>query len=303
MKILLTGSTGFIGSAFLERALAAGHSFALLIPPGEELLRPMGTSDRLRLFPGTLAEAPWLEIAKFGPEVCVHAAWITTPGVYLESPENDRFLEWSRAFFEQFYRHGGAWALGLGTCIEYASTSGPRSEAHTPIEPASRYARSKNSLRVALEEIAARHGRPAAWARIFYPYGPGEHPSRLGSQIVLQLLRNQSVTLRTPDAAKDYIYISDLARAILTVVERRFAGAINLGTGQGVTVRQFAEQIAACLGKTGLIHCLSGHRDPAGDVIAAAARIRGLGWEPQVGLGEGIAQLVAHVQRSRSITL
>lgn len=303
MKILLTGSTGFIGSAFLDHALAAGHSFALLIPPGEKLPRSMSPSDRLQMFPGTLAEAPWADIAKFGPEACVHAAWITTPGVYLESPDNDRFLEWSGAFLDQFYRHGGAWALGLGTCIEYAPTNGPRSEAHTPIEPASRYARSKNSLRIALEEIAARHGRTAAWARIFYPYGPGEHPSRLGSQIILELLRDQPVTLRTPDTAKDYIYIADLARAILTVVERRFAGAINLGTGQGVTVRQFAEQIAARLAKPSLIHCLSGHRDPAGDVIADATRIRGLGWQPQVDLGQGIAQLIAHVQRSPSITL
>ena len=40
------------------------------------------------------------EIASFRPEACLHAAWVTEPGVYLESSENRDWLAWSRDFFE-----------------------------------------------------------------------------------------------------------------------------------------------------------------------------------------------------------
>ncbi len=44
---------------------------------------------------GTLAELPLAKIVQFAADVCVHTAWISTPGVYLESFENYRFLDWS----------------------------------------------------------------------------------------------------------------------------------------------------------------------------------------------------------------
>src|SRR5436309_3244628 len=87
MKILLTGPTGFIGSAFTRLALSRGHSVAGLIIPAEQVPAHLPPHPLLTWVRGTLDEAPWNDIKQFAADVCLHTAWVTAPGVYLESPD------------------------------------------------------------------------------------------------------------------------------------------------------------------------------------------------------------------------
>lgn len=292
MNILLTGATGFIGSAFTRLALSRGHRVAGLILPTETPPAALADARGLTWLRGTLNAPPWPELAAFAPEVCAHAAWITTPGVYLESPENERFLAASVAFMRRVRELGTTHLVGLGTCIEYQITDQPLSETRTPVAPTTRYARCKNELRLALEADAKAHGVTAGWARVFYPYGPGEHPSRLCSALLQKLARGEALPLKTPDSTKDYIFITDLAAALLTVVEKRAEGPINLGTGVGVSVRQIAETLAEMLGQPGLVSISDPPQvDPLPFVVADATRLRSLGWRPQIELREGLERL------------
>jgi dTDP-6-deoxy-L-talose 4-dehydrogenase (NAD+) len=92
MRILVTGGTGFLGSAFVRLAQRAGHELAVLSRTGA------GVPDGARWLPGSVAEPSWPQIEDFAPDACVHAAWIATPGVYLESPENEAWVKWSFDF-------------------------------------------------------------------------------------------------------------------------------------------------------------------------------------------------------------
>ncbi|MBI2928364.1 MAG: NAD(P)-dependent oxidoreductase [Verrucomicrobia bacterium] len=299
MKILLTGPTGFIGSAFLRLALERGHEVAALVRPEHAVPAGPKSAKNCSWFRGTLADAPWRDIAAFGPEVCVHTAWISTPGVYLDSPENERFVEWSREFGKRAVEAGVRHVIVLGTCIEYQITRAPLAEDRTPVLPTTTYARCKHELHSRLQEALATEQASLCWARVFYPYGPGEHPSRLCSSLVQSIRRGQPVTLKTPDSTKDYIYIDDLARALLLLVERSFAGAINLGTGEGVTVRQIAERIEQLLGRRGLVeYPAQPAPDPFGYMVADATKLRALGWRPEVNLESGLARLVQALQNS-----
>ncbi len=293
MKILLTGATGFIGSAFVRLALSRGHQVGGLVIPTEAVPAGLDRAAGMTWFRGTLGEAPWREIAAFGAEVCVHTAWITTPGVYLESMENERFRDTSLEFLRRVAGSGTSHILGVGTCIEYQITDQPLREDTTPVAPTTTYARCKNELRIALEAEAKPLGFSLCWGRVFYPYGPGEHPSRLCSSIIHQLRRGEKIVLKTPNSTKDYIYIDDLAAALLTAVERKLAGAVNLGTGEGASVRKLARGLADLLGKPGLIEeAIPPLPDPFPYVVADATKIRTTGWEPWVTLPEGLRRLL-----------
>lgn len=293
MKILLTGSTGFIGSNFTRHALAHGHEVAGLALATETLPPDLPSSDKMHWLRGSLDDAPWKEIEAFGAEVCIHAAWITTPGVYLESPENFRFLESSKKFLTRVRELGTNHIVGIGTCVEYKISGEPLSEEKTPVAPTTVYARCKNELRLAMEAQAQTHGLRSCWARVFYPYGPGEHPSRLCSSIIQKLSRDETIVLKTPDSTKDYIYIDDLAAALLAVVEKKFAGTINLGTGIGVSVREIAQTLAGMMGKTGLVsEANPPESDPFGYVVANNSRLRGLGWQPANSMAQGLQKLL-----------
>lgn len=293
MKILLTGPTGFIGSNFMRHALARGHQIAGLAQPDKKLPPNLPGGENLTWLHGTLDDAPWQEIEKFGADVCIHMAWITTPGVYLESPENFHLLESSLKFLKRLRELGTKHIIGLGTCVEYQISNQLLSEDKTPIAPTTPYARCKNDLRLAMEAEARAHDLRFSWVRVFYPYGPGEHPSRLCSSIIQKLSRDEKIVLKTPASTKDYIYIDDLATALMTVMEKKFAGTINLGTGVGEAVREIAETLASMMGKPGLIsEAQPPETDPFGYVVADTARLRGLGWQPAYTMAAGLRKLL-----------
>lgn len=276
-------------------ALVRGHQVFGLVRPN----RPHNfkSEGRLKLAEGTLENAPWDEIRRFRPDVCVHAAWISTPGIYLEAPENLELVHQSKAFLDRALEAGVAFSLVLGTCIEYGASGEKLNERSSPVAPVSLYARSKNQLREFLEAELMPKGLNLSWGRVFYPYGVGEHPQRLCSSVIAKLSTGKEVLLKTPGSIKDYIYITDLAAAILTVIEKRTAGVINLGTGQGTSILEMTQAIASMLGRRELVRVAA---EPAVDaypfVVADASRLKSLGWEPKIGLEQGIAALIEHLE-------
>lgn len=294
MRILVTGGTGFLGSALVRTAQAAGHQVAVLSRTGSAVLQ--GVVPLV----GSVAAPPWQAIEAFAPEACVHAAWIATPGAYLESPENHDWVRWSFDFLTRLPDLGVRHLTVLGTCIEYAITGHKLREDSTPLAPASTYARSKCELHERLRDqeiphsaLRTPHSTALAWARIFYPYGEGEHPARLASSLIARLRQGEPVTLRTPRSVKDYIHAADVATALLAAVEQRFAGALNVGTGEGVAVEVIARELARLLGRPRLIQFPENlPADPLDYVVADATRLRQLGWRPQVTLEAGLRRLV-----------
>jgi nucleoside-diphosphate-sugar epimerase len=295
MRILVTGATGFIGRSIVRLARARGHRLAGLVRP--ETMQRFGLHDEtgLHWVAGTLAEPPWEAIERFAPEHCLHAAWDATPGVYLDSPLNTDYLEWSMEFFGRLKALGASQAMSLGTCIEYRIDGQPARENGTPIEPVSPYARAKDALRRNVETTLVGPDFSFCWGRVFYPYGPGEHPARLCTALARRLLANEKLVLKTPDSTKDYIYIDDLAAAILAVMERGLTGAINLGTGEGVTVREIARTLGRLLSREELVGESS---EPAADdplyyVVADAGRLRKeAAWRPACPLSSGLQAIV-----------
>ena len=291
MNLLVTGASGFIGAAVVRLARTRGHRVAALVR--QPLSFP--DDDTLLSLPGTLAEPPWERIERFAPDSCLHAAWVAEPGVYLESPLNEDYRRWSVEFFRRLAVLGTPHALGLGTCIEYRITGEPLVENSTPLEPVSLYARCKDALRRTVEAEIAGDRFAFAWGRVFYPYGPGEHPARLCSALARKLRAGGTLTLNTPGSTKDYIFIDDLAAAVLAVIEHRLSGPVNLGTGDGATVREIARTIGRLLGRAHLVgESATPTPDPLHHVVADATRLRREArWQPTHTLEEGLRATVA----------
>jgi nucleoside-diphosphate-sugar epimerase len=295
MRVLVTGATGFIGSAFIRQALARGHDIHALVRPGRPVAA-LGEHPTLSVSVGTLAAPPWDDLVRFAPETCVHAAWITTADVYLESPNNDRYRDESVAFATGLFKRGVGHAVVVGTCAEYRPSPRPLDEARSPLEPRSSYARAKHELRLALGNRAGTAGARVAWARVFQPYGGGEPPARLCSTVIRRLAAGQRVTLATPGAVRDWIHVDDVATALLCLVESRAGTIVNVGSGIGRTVESIALVIGTLLGRPELIATSPAAPDPLGSLVADPARLRGLGWTPHIDLEAGLASLIEQLR-------
>ena len=292
MNIFVTGATGFIGAAFCRLAQQHGHRVAGLIRPGKPPPRESG--ETMIWLEGRLDQIPQAALEQFQPEVCVHAAWISKPGEYLESPLNDQHLYWSEALVQRLFGLGLKHFVGVGTCLEYAPGQSALREDVSPTAATTAYARCKNAFRQSLFASATRAGVSACWGRVFYPYGPGEHPARLCTSLVHKFRLGEKLILKTPRSTKDYIYVADLAAAMVTTVACGVKGVINWGTGHGTSVRQIADTVAGMMDCPELVEEISpAPPDPLGYVVADAARLRSLGWQPQVDLPTGIKRLLA----------
>jgi len=296
MRIFLTGATGFIGQVLARQALARGDQVAGLCRAGGPFRGqaevPLGWTE-LR---GDLEQVPWAKVAEFAPDVCVHAAWITTPGVYMGAAENAFYQQWGLELAQGLLRCGIRHLLVIGSCAEYQMAGRPLTEDQAALSQDSPYARAKNGLHQTLRQTPEFAELRLGWGRLFYPYGPGELPLRLCSQMVRTVLRGEPVELRCPNSVKDYIFIDDVARALLTLADGAFVGTINLGTGQPVRIRELAATIAAALGRPELVKCdAKPALDPLDYAVADPRKLQALGWQPRVSLPEGITRLIRHL--------
>lgn len=294
MKILLTGASGFIGHAFAKLALTRGHGVAALMRPDFVARPDLSKTGSMVYLRGTLAEPPWDEIAAFAPDICVHAAWVTAPKVAYDSPLHFDCLEQSKTFLAGAVQRGVRHIISVGTCIEYELGKQPLVEDRTPLKPSGSYPTAKNQLRIFLEEESRKHGFTLCWPRVFYAYGVGEHPGRLCSSIIHKLRAGEKIVLKTPASTKDYIYVTDIANALMTLVERQFAGAINVCPGIGVTILELAQTLAGLLGRPELVVTPAEPAvDPLGFVVGDSTRLRSLGWKPEYDLRRGLEAMVA----------
>lgn len=130
-------------------------------------------------------------------------------------------------------------------------------------------------------------------------YGPGDNFDLETSHVLPALLRRfheakqsaaESVTLwGTGVALREFLYSEDLAEAVLHLLDHYSEpGPINVGFGEDISIKELATIIAGVVGFTGEIRWDPSKPDGTPRKILDSGRIRALGWEPQVGLHEGI---------------
>jgi nucleoside-diphosphate-sugar epimerase len=227
-------------------------------------------------------------------------AWIAKPGVFWESRENLAWLAAGVQLANAFYSAGGHRAVGAGTCAEYVQSSGDCIEDETPIGPETVYGEAKVAMHFALR--AAARGRGTwAWARLFFPYGPGEPPGRFIPSAIEGLLKRTPVACTHGNQVRDFVYVDDVAEAFAALADGKSSGAYNVGSGAGASLREVGTLAAATLGHAELLRF--GERpppayDPA-RVVARVGRIgREHGWAPRVTLADGIQKTIAAARMS-----
>jgi dTDP-6-deoxy-L-talose 4-dehydrogenase (NAD+) len=297
MKLFITGATGFIGRAFCRVAIERGHRVLALCRNRNAVL-PADVS----VVAGSLTDTPWEKIKAFAPDAVLHLAWIATPGIYLTSPENELWLEQSKAWIQQLQRIGVPHIAGTGTCIEYAASGEPLIEHTSPLDPVFPYSKAKADLFQWLRERDVSSAKSWTWFRLFYPYGPGEHPNRVISSLISQLTAGKSLALRTPHSIKDYIYIDNAALAICQCFEERLTGPVNIGTGVGVSILKLARAVATIVDADPSLVQIAETltHDPTPIVIASIDRLRAIGWCPTTTLEEGLQRLHNELRTCRT---
>jgi len=288
-RVLITGAAGFIGRRCLPLLQALAYD-----------VHAVSRFPRLEEMPGVswhhadlLNEKQVSELlAHVKPTHLMHLAWYTEHGKFWSAVENLQWVGASITLFEKFAAAGGTRMLAAGTCAEYApDEQSPCSEASTPLMPATLYGACKQAVRTVFEAFARRAGLSAAWGRIFFPYGPGEPEGRLIPSVARALLAGEPARCTHGRQVRDFIYVEDVASALVALLDSSVEGSINIGSGQPVTLRQVIDKVAERTGHTELVQpgAIPVSAGELPSLYADTGRLNEeVGWSPRYGLDEGI---------------
>jgi UDP-glucose 4-epimerase len=317
MKVLVTGGAGYIGSVTATALEQAGHVPVIL----DSLISGPEAYVRNRIFyRGDIADRALLtRIFTEHPdlECTIHMAARAVVEESVARPYEyyrDNVAK-SLELFDQLQQLGKPRVVFSSSASVYAEV--PSLEVHedSPTDPGSPYARTKLMMEMVLQDLAAATALRAMILRYFNPIGAdpdlrhGIHvrqPSHVLGQLVLAAqgrrdafaITGTDYPTRDGTGLRDYIHVWDLALAHVCAVERfdevlaavgEPSVIINLGTGEGVTVRELVRVVEGVLGQPVPVREMP--RRP-GDVTGAFANVDRardlLGWTARSSLEDGV---------------
>ena len=298
-RVLVTGTTGFIGRFAVPALLAGGHEV-------HALGRTAPDATAVRHHPADLLDQDAVQaaVASCGATHLLHLAWCAEPGAYWRSPANLDWVAASLALLRAFREGGGSRAVTAGTCAEYAWGADRLREGETPCRPATLYGAAKDGFRRIGASYAAAEGFSFATGRVFFLFGPGEKTGRLVSDAARTLLRGGTFGTSHGRQRRDFLHVRDVAEAFVALLESNVTGPVNIGSGAAVPVRSLSEAVAAEAGGHGTVAFGARALAPSEpDTIEASTdRLAGeVGFRPRIGLAAGIAETVRW-WRDRGVT-
>lgn len=292
-RVLVTGAGGFIGRA----AVAGLRSRGMEIHAVSSRPTAAAGDDQVRWHRANLldpAAAAGL-VKMVQPSHLLHLAWDLRPGAWAGAGAHLDWLRASLALVEQFAEAGGRRVVTVGTCAEYDWSSGRCSELSTPLRPDTLYGAAK----LALGQVAGAYGRQTglsvAAGRVFFTFGPGEHPDRLIAAVIRALLEGRPAECSHGRQQRDFMFVEDVGDALAALLDSDVAGPVNIASGSAIAVRDLALLTGELTGRPDLVRLGARQStvEEAPLVVADVARLRSeVGWTPRATVRSGLEQSI-----------
>jgi dTDP-glucose 4,6-dehydratase len=318
MKIMVTGGAGFIGSAVVRQAIAAGHSVvnldALTYAANLANLAEVADNPAYAFEHADIRDRGELDriFATHAPDVVMHLAAeshvdrsIDGPAMFIDTnvAGTCALLEAARAYWE-----GGARGLRFHhvSTDEVFGTLGAtgRFTETTPYAPNSPYSASKAASDHLVRAWGETYGLPVVLSNCSNNYGPYHFPEKLIPVVILSALEGREIPVYGQgENVRDWLFVEDHATALLLVARNGQLGeSYNIGGDAEARNLDIVRRICGLMDRMRpegaphdrLIRFVSDR--PGHDFRYAidASKIRAeLGWRPSVTLDEGLRRTVA----------
>jgi UDP-glucose 4-epimerase len=302
MRVLVTGGAGFIGGAVARAYLERGAAVIVVdslatgrrewVPPGAHFyLMDVGSPLLERVFE---AHGPFDVVSHHAALKDVRKA-LADPG-----PDAQANILGTLNVLRCAAGHGtGRFVFPSSAAIYGDAAQRPTPET-APIDPISPYGISKAAAEAYCAYFARHRGVPAVALRYGTVYGPqATEESEAGAITAFarrMLAGRRPVIFGDGKQTRDFVHVDDVVRAHLLAAERAPTpwATYNVATGTEASLNEVYRLLAASTGYAGTPEYESPRpgevRRNAQDVSLVR---RELGWSPRIGLGEGLAQVVA----------
>jgi len=247
MKILVTGGAGFIGSAVVRRAIAAGHQVvnldAMTYAACAANVASVADHANYAFVEADIRDRAALDtvFATHAPDAVMHLAAeshvdrsIDAPGDFIETNITGTYnmLEAARGFWDGQGRPETFRFHHISTDEVFGSlgATGQFTES-TPYDPRSPYSASKAASDHLVRAWGETYGLPVVLTNCSNNYGPYHFPEKLIPVVILNALAGKDLPIYGDGSnVRDWLYVEDHADALLLVVAKGQVGrSYNIG--------------------------------------------------------------------------
>ena len=322
-RVLVTGAGGFIGRWSVPALQSLGYEVHAVLSQraNRGASEDRGASEARgvpeQLLGAKIHFADLLDVSSVNalmgevrPTHLLHFAWIATPGLYWDSEENFRWAAAGEQLLLSFRSHGGRRVMMAGSCAEYDwSRAEVCDEWTSPLADASaaqvsRYSECKLALQRTLADAGRRDHLSTAWGRIFFQFGPYEHPDRLVPSVIRNLLLNREAPCSHGRQVRSFLHVADVGAAFAAVLDGELEGPVNIGSEERITVAELVGRIGLQIGRPDLLR-MGARPAPANEpllLVPALHRLRDQAhWRPRYTLNQAVSETIAWWRRSLSV--
>lgn len=278
MTVVVTGASGFLGTAVVSRLLSDG--LPTVAVGGPRIRRPTFRSEVDWLPYSADLEALAQQIADQKPSVVIHCAthYVLSHEPSDIAPMFDANLHFGTHILEAL-KTSDAQFVNISTYFQHQRTAKGQST--------SMYAISKSAFSSIVQWYGGNTGLKITDLTLFDTYGPGDERNKLIPGLLACARSGTTLELRSASAAVDLCYVDDVVAAIASVVSKRESGSWSVRWGQPITVADIARTTEEVTGRR-VVSRFNDSLVVAGLPTEAPPMLSG--WRPSVELREGIAR-------------
>lgn len=312
---LITGAAGFIAARVSEMLLEAGHQvygvdnmndaydvriknyrLQQLAKYSDFRFDELDISDRARV--SSLAgEGPFHAVINLAARAGVRAS-VLDPWAYVDTNMTGTLN------LLELCRHHDIPKLILASTSSIYGENAPLPTPETadssfPLQP---YAASKKGAEAMAHAYHFLFDIDVTVLRFFTVYGPAGRPDMSVFRFIHWIMEREPLQLNGDGTqSRGFTYVDDIARGVILALKKVGFEIINLGGHENKTINELIALIEEGIGKKANIEH---HPFPAADMQANLADVQKagelLGWEPEIGLEEGIARTIAWYRAERN---
>lgn len=258
--IVVTGGTGFIGSAFVRHAVGVGARVSVIARAGSDHWRLANVTGQYSTLTSTLTGLGNIDPVS-NVDVFIHFA---AAGVNQSFDDVGELVstnvEGTVHALQFAHRSGARRFVQLGSSGEYGA--GVAITEGAPLRPTSEYGATRAAATLVARAFGQRRGLDVVVVRPFAVYGPYEAAYRLIPYCILRGLRGKPINISSGVQTRDYLHVDDVARgiALACAIDAARGGIFNLCSGMETTVLEAATLVARLSGSASEV--AAGERTP-----------------------------------------
>lgn len=287
VKILITGGSGFLGSALACHLLNSGHELALILRPSSDLCRLNGKDKFFDLGYCSTDYEIDCYVKRVTPDVVIHTACSYGRDGETALQVIDSNIRFGITVIESIIRANHKVKF-INTSTALNSDVSLYSLTKNQFSKLSKFLVLKNDSQVQFINVLLQH-----------LYGPNDHSNKFTTYVLNACSRNdQNLRLTKGEQIRDFVYIKDVIAAFDTLLTKKNFSEkyldVEIGSGVGVTVRKFVETVHRLTNsRTKLVFGALPYRNGEDmNCVANNEIINSLGWHPRFSLESGLHEII-----------